>query len=305
MDMRIVRRVIVGFVLSGFAFVLSGCAEEVVLRESPIWDFPDEVKASLSKGDTRGKVRSILGDPLVEARRYRLEVYRKAGTDIRGVWVLPIPIALPMPGGDEGKVIVLVVYDEDDVVKVIATRLWAGGGTWKIAAGGFHFVNTYGSEPETLLGPSVSWKYLSEMKAVDGRCALVLVNGMCGIADVEQLSLDNQVIINLSSADGFCRGTLNGTYIPMDISRGKHHLSARTKHSQFETEFKCESEEHVYVELEVTSIPDWWWGKRFEGEFSISKTPSKNVIEMGELNPILWHRGTWYDESISPPAGSQ
>ena len=93
----------------------------------------------------------------------------------------------------------------------------------------------------------------------------------------------------------------------MDILPGKHHLSVPFSRSQLETEFECESEENVYVELEATPIPvpDRWRAKQLEGEISISKTPSENVIEMGELNPILWHRGTWFDESISPPAGSQ
>jgi hypothetical protein len=208
-----------------------------------------------------------------------------------------------MPGaGDKGIVIVLVVYDEDDVVKEIATRLWAGPAHWKVSAGGFHFAASSASGPQTLLGPSVSWKHLEKMKAVDGRCALVLVNGMCAM---DQVSLDNHTIIDLSPANYLCWGSLNGTYVRMDISPGKHHLSVRNKRGQFETEFECEGEENVYVELEATPIPDWWLGTRLEGEISISKIPSNNVIEMGELNPILWHGGTWYDESLSPPAGSQ
>ena len=302
MRLRIVRWVIAGLLGFAFVFVLSGCAEEVVLRESPIWDFPDEVRASLSRGDTRQKVRSTLGDPLVDARRYRVEVYRKSGRDINYAWPYPsISILIP---GDEATVIVLVVYDEDDVVKEIATRLWAGPAHWKVSAGGFHFATSSASGPQTLLGPSISWKHLGEMKAVDGRCALVLVNGRCAL---EQVSLDHHVIIDLPPVNNFCRGSLNRTYVRMDILPGKHHLSVPFSRSQLETEFECESEENVYVELEATPIPvpDRWRAKQLEGEISISKTPSENVIEMGELNPILWHRGTWFDESISPPAGSQ
>jgi hypothetical protein len=241
----------------------------------------------------------VLGEPLLDARSLGLEVYRKTGRDIDYLLAFGVPIPTP---GDKAIVIVLVVYDEDDVVKEIATRHWAGQLSWKITAGGFHFTTNYVSGPQTLLGPSITWKDLAEMKAADGRCALVLVNGMCAM---EQVSLGNRIIIDLSPAHRLCRGSLNGTYIRMDISPGKHHLSVRKKHSQFETEFECESEENVYVELEATSIPDWWWGKRLEGAISINKSPYKNLIDMGDLHPIIWHRGVWYRPSDIPSTPSQ
>lgn len=292
------RRVIAGLIISGFVFALSGCiGGEGVLRQSPIWVFYDEVNANLSRGDTRQKVRSILGDPLLDAQDYRLEVYRKAGRDIDYMWAL-VPIPIPLPG-DKAELIVLVVYDEDDVVKEIETRVWSASRLMTVAAGGFHFT-TSSSDTQTLLGPSISWKDLAEMKAVDEKCALVLVNGMCAMG---QVSLDDHEIVDLSLADVGCRGYFNGTFIRKNILSGKHHLSVRQKHDEFESEFECESGENVYAELEATFIPDWWHGPRLEGTISINKSPYKNLFDMDTLYPILWHRGFWYGPSdiVSTP----
>jgi len=291
MEMRIVRRVIAGLISSAFVFVLYGCITgEGLLRESPVWDFPDEVEASLSKGDTRQKVRSILGDPLVDARSYRIEVYRKAGRDIRYIWAT-IPIPIPVPG-EKAVVFVLVVYDEGDVIKEIATSVWSEARSWKLTADGYIFTASFLSEPRTLLGPSIFWKHLTEMKVVDGRCALVLVNGMCAMG---QVSLDDHESVDLSPSDVVCRGYFNGTFIRKEILTGKHHLRVKQKHDEFETEFECESGENVYAELEATSVWDRWWGNRLEGTILINKSPYKNLIDMDALHPILWHRGVWYD----------
>ena len=270
------------------------------MRETPVWGFPEEVKARLSKGDSRQKVRSILGDPLVDARDYGVEVYRKAGRDIDFIWAL-VPIPIPEPG-EKAVVFVLVVYDEDDVVKEIATSVWSEARSWKLTADGYIFTASFISEPRTLWGPSISWKYLAEMEAVDGRCGLVLVNGMCAMG---QVSLDDHEIIDLSPADVVCRGYFNGTFIRKEISPGKHHLSIRQKHDEFETEFECESGENVYAELVATSIPDWWWGLRLEGAILINKSRYKNLIDMDTLHPILWHRGVWYRPPDIPSTSTQ
>lgn len=300
MEKQVFRFLISGLISSVFVFALSGCyGGEGVLRRSPIWVFYDEVNASLSRGDTRQKVRSILGDPLVDARGYRIEAYRKAGRDIDYTWAL-IPIYIPHPG-DKAELIVLVVYDEDDVVMEIATSVGSATRLMTVAAGGFRFT-TSPSDTQTLLGPSISWKDLAEIKAVDGKCALVLVNGMCAM---RQVSLDDREIVDLSLTDAVCRGCFNGTFIRKNISSGKHHLSDRQKHDEFESEFECESGENVYAELEATLIRDWWHGSRLEGAISINKSPYKNLIDMDTLYPILWHRGVWYGPLDTPSTSTQ
>lgn len=52
MEIRIVRLVIAGLILSEFVFALSGCGEGV-LRSTQVRNLPDEVEAKLSIGDTR------------------------------------------------------------------------------------------------------------------------------------------------------------------------------------------------------------------------------------------------------------
>jgi len=161
-------------------------------------------------------------------------------------------------------------------------------------------IASFMSEPRTLWGPSIPWKYLAEINPVGDRCGLVLVNGMCAMG---QVFLDDHEFIDLSPADVVCRGAFNGTFIRKDISTGKHHLRVKQKHDEFEAAFECESGENVYAELEATSIRDWWGHPRLEGAILINKSPYKNLIKMVNLHPILWHRGEWYGPNTLDGSG--
>lgn len=247
------------------------------------------------------EVRSLLGEPLLDARSLGVEVYRKTGRDINFPWVV-YPVPLPVPG-QKVMVIVLVAYDDQDVAKEIETGFWiprhAGDRPdfW-ITANSFHFVNNFGSEPDTLLGPSIPWKGFEKMEVIEGKCALVLLMGECVM---EQVWLDDHEIADLSPAGAWCGeywdNNFYGTYIRMNISPGMHQLDVRQKerHSEFRTAFDCDSGETVYAELTADVIHDIWGGFQLKGDISISKKPTKRLIDMGDLCPILWHQGTWYN----------
>jgi hypothetical protein len=301
MNMRLVRRVIAGLILSGFVFALSGCIG------GGVWD-PTEAKnleAKLSIGDTRQKVRAVLGEPLLDARSLGLEVYRKTGRDLEYFWVIwPIPVPSP---GDKVIGYVLVDYDEQDVVSEFAADYWVpiyGRGKhadlW-ITAGGHHFLNT-----ETLLAPAIPWEKLAEATPSDNACTLVLVMGECLMG---QVSLNNLEIADLSPGvcAGYWNNNLYGTFIRKEISPGTHRLDIHYKQGRgdFETVFSCESGETVYAELEADTVDDKRHMYRFEGVISISKSLTENIIKMGDLSAILWHRGTWYGPLTSPTAGSK
>ena len=137
MEMRIVHRVITGSIIAGFFVALSGCGYGV-WHKTTVRNVPEEVNATISIGDTRQKVRSLIGDPLIDARDIGVEVYRNAGRDVDVILAI-VPIPVP---GDKAVVFILVVYDEDDVVKVIAPRIWGGQLSWKLGADGFIFTNS-------------------------------------------------------------------------------------------------------------------------------------------------------------------
>ena len=72
-DMRLLRWVIAGLIPSGFVVGLSGCATgHGVWHRTEIRNLPDELLTKFSLGDTRQKVRHILGDPPIDARVSRL-----------------------------------------------------------------------------------------------------------------------------------------------------------------------------------------------------------------------------------------
>jgi len=305
-DMRFVRSVIIGLIFSGFVIALSGCASgEGVWHRTETRHLPDELRTKLSVGDTRKKVHQVLGEPLLDARKLEVELYRKSGRDIdyMWVWVFYAGVALPAPG-QKVIVFVMVSYDERDLVKEITTDFWIPGHShdYWATAGGYAFVNSYYNEPETILAPPFTWRELTD-KPVDGnRCTLVLLMGEC---PMEQISLDATNIIDLSPAGGWCgwdrweqrEHSLYGAFLKKEIAPGSHNLSIRqkTKKGNFGVNFSCEAGETVIAELQASHTADSTFPNlRLQGEISISKNPIKNPLDIDALHPIIWHQDTWY-----------
>lgn len=308
------RWVITGLIFFGLVYILSGCGV-FVTYESQVRSLPSKVSDEISLGDTREKVHSVLGTPLVDSPILGVEVYRHTGLDIDIHWpVIPIPIPAP---GDKVLAFTLVSYDENGLVQEIDSDVWDvdrefgistehyHGDLW-ITANNYHFSNNCGVEPETLLGPSVSWRSLAGSIVAENGCKLVLVMGEWVM---EKVSLDGHRIADLSPAGSCCAikmdkncnlgacirsANLSGTFLRIDIDSGTHQLSIKSCHGDFEKVFECEADETVYAEIKANPVHDYWWGVRLEGEISITKTPANNVIDMGTLYPILWHGGTWY-----------
>jgi hypothetical protein len=319
MATRLVQRVIAGLFFSGFIFALSGCIP-VQVTQTEVRDLPDEVRVKLSRGDTRQKVRSVLGDPLIDVRNIGVEVYLQSGRDIY-MDIVFVLLRLPVPfPGDKFSVITLVVYDENEVVRDIAADLWSHGSvgeTWGdnygITAGEFSFVNIVKSKPDTILGPPISWQDLAGMAAPEGSCSLVLVMGDC---PMEQVSLDANLIADLSPAGDHCVLNMGspprkrhffGTFIQKAIPVGSHRLSIHqgAGDSDFETDFECAPGEVIYAEIEVQPWGPAWYGGHVAGSISIRKSIPNNVVEMGKLRQILWRKDTWYGASNSSGAYSQ
>lgn len=306
MNTRLWRWTLAGLIYSGFVFTLSGCV--LPTQPTDVRNLPDEVREKLSIGDTRQKVRSVLGDPLIDAQSLGVEVYSQSGRDY--LRIVPLSIPLPLPSDNKVSSFTLVTYDKNEIVKDIATDVWISlrghglGNNFWINAGEFSFVNIGLREPSTLLGPSKYWQELEGMVVPEGSCSLVLLMGKC---PMEQVSLDADQIVDLKevhSSCGYvenwleCSNNLCGTFIQKIISSGVHHLEILQESpipdAKFETVFECVSGETIYAELEgVDFIPNVWHG-HFEGAISIRKSNPNNVIEMGNLRPIIWHQDKWY-----------
>jgi outer membrane protein assembly factor BamE (lipoprotein component of BamABCDE complex) len=131
---------ITGLISSGLVFILAGCGMATV-HESEVWKIPDEVRTKLSVGDTRNEVRTLLGEPSIDARNLGLEAYLFKGRNVFIPWVI-YPAPLPLPGA-EATAGVLILYDEDDKIKDIAVD----GMSKNSDTAGFH---RYLSSPEWL-----------------------------------------------------------------------------------------------------------------------------------------------------------
>jgi hypothetical protein len=302
MNKMLSRRILAGLMYRAFVVVLAGCAAgHGVWHRTEARNLPDELAVKLSVGDSRQKVRQALGEPLLDARKLGVELYRKSGRDIDYDWALIIyvPVVTPHPG-QKVIVFVMVAYDEHDLVKEVETDFWIPGhslGFW-ISVGGYSFANSYYNEPETILAPPVTWDELSKTPVTDGRCALVLLMGEC---PMEEIVLDDSKIIDLSPAGGWCASQFEwqrrkenyfyDAFIRKNIVPGNHRLSVRqrTMHGNFETAFECESGRTVYAELKAGNVePGPIRQSRLQGAISISKNPRERVLDAESFYRILW-----------------
>lgn len=300
MDMRIVKQLTTGLLCLCYVFTLTGCGG-LYSHQTEVRNQPDNVGTKLSIGDARQKVRATLGDPLIDARSLGVEVYRNSGRDFDVGWVIVPWVPIPLLGG---KVIavVLVIYDEHDLVKNISTGIVERGSRtpdyslW-LEADDYVFTNTASMlPPDMLLGPEVTWEEALNEPTLIGHCELVLV--MRHFCPMEQVLLDNEEIVNMSRAAVYCGfspeyKTSFIAIIKKDIPSGFHQMDVHqiSWPGDFDASFECESGERVYAEFLAHIVP----GKnRFEGTISISKNTPNNVFEVDRLRSILWHGGTWY-----------
>jgi uncharacterized protein YceK len=307
--MKILRLAITVLILSGYVLILSGCGS-LVSHKADTRELSDEVKVKISVGDTRKKVRSIFGEPSVNIPSHKMEVYKKSDRDFDVIWVFapwaPVPIL-----GEKAIGVVFVIYDEQDLVKELAADVWEepprgayGYDEWVLKSGEFSFVNIYNQEPTTLLGPPVIWQELAASVSSEKNCSLVIVMGQC---PMEKISIDHNQIADFYLAGGYCdvdgpppdyeHHNLLRTFLWKEISPGNHRLRIhqRIKFGNMETTFDCAPGETIYAELEPSKmVPDTWYSRRLEGVITISKSITNNIVELGELRPILWHQGTWY-----------
>lgn len=286
-------------------FALSGCFNVGALHETRVRSEAAEVATQLSPGDTRQKVRSVLGEPLIDARDWRLELYQKQGTDIDwGLYGTPIPVPVP---GNQFILDVMVVYDESDLVTEVVLGTWeTGSGGSRLDAGDFSLIRHGGFSAATLLGPPMSWDELAAATPRPGTCSLILVMDRCPMPWVH---LDKKFLANpdpdaqVCDADAvrYARSTYNelvGTFLWTEVEPGDHLLTVNTLHGDpVKTTFRCESGESVYARLEnYRRVPS----KKFSDEWSlqatvaISRSTPNDIEEPGGIRPILMDNGRWY-----------
>jgi len=304
----------------GLVFVLSSCVA-IKVKDADIRHLPGELKATLSRGDTRQKVRSVLGEPLVYSQSLGVEVYQASGEDL----YFPLRVDYPVHAAT------LVTYDDNELVEELATGLWqlnSDVDVFRITASGFSVVNVSRFvPPETLLAPPVHWESLTAEQANKDECMLVLLMGQF---PMEAISLDGEEIADLSPAGSYVyefegmpefphyvyiehmekliyiherssvdMRNLSKAFIQRAIPPGVHTLSVRvTSSADLETMFECKRGEAVYAELSVKAarltkkpLPK----VIIDGSIVLSKSPPDSMIQMTELQAILWHNGAWID----------
>lgn len=276
-------------------------------HEADARDYASQAVPTVVVGDTRDKVRSVLGKPLVDARTIGLEVYRESGRDFVVGWIFVPWAVIPAPG-DKAVAVVLVLYDEKQVVTEVASGLWEET-NYRFArdsvdAGGFSFVNVSSEEPATLLSPPVASKDEATMPANDGRCSVFFVMNRC---PMETIRLDGRKIADFHLAGQYCRvdgeryqpanHVLYGTVLWIQTRPGKHtiNVSQRARFGDFEKAFECEAGDAVYAELQGRRlVPDAWYVRRLEGSIHITNLPPEKLISQDGKRFILWHEGSWF-----------
>jgi len=306
MEMRLFQLLIAGLFFSGLVCILPGCGT-LYEQKSDVPNFPDEVTSTIAIGDTRQKVHSSLGEPLVDAPDHGLEVYRRSGSDFAVGWIIAPWVPLPI-WSDKTVVVVLILYDDQEIVRDISVGTWEQTRhrfeTKAVNADGFTFINMSHKEPATLLSPPISSKGLVASKKDKGTCSLILVGGNC---PMEKILLNGHLIADFPYAGFDCsiedsayqarRHILKGNLLWKRIESGNNKINIRQRMfmGNFEKTFECKPGEIVYARLIGRK---WhrepWTFHHLEGDIHITKDDPDNPTEYDGARFILWHSGTWF-----------
>ena len=299
-----------GLIIAVHVFLLPGCGM-LYEHKSDVPGLQNEVASTLAIGDSRQKVHSLLGEPLVDVPDLGLEVYRKSGRDYAVLWIIAPWVPLPA-WGDKTIVVVMVVYDAQGMVEDISVGSWEETryryAYASVDAGGFSFLNTSRKGPATLLAPPVSSGELFATAAGDKTCSLIFVMGRC---PMETIVLDGVKIADFPNSGQYCSvddsgyshapnqssHVLYGTLLWMQVKPGMHQISVgqRLRSDDFQVSFECRPGETVYAELRGRQYkPDSWHGRRLEAAINITRGTPDNPDELDGSRFILWHAGSWF-----------
>lgn len=298
MSIKTLKVLILGLALSYFIYVLSACTPDYIHMPIELRDFPAESRYSHFPpfpGDTQEKVLSVLGEPLIDAKKLGIQVFHHIAP--QGMYYETFDIH-----GDV-HIFTLVSYDESDSVNSRShIRFpWESSTTLN----GFSFVGIGRSMPQTLLGPPFTSKKLLGTVTSISSCTIIFLFTDCPMAKV---SVDNVEVIDLGFLGSvYCRQELDqrerrehnyyGTYIKKEIPSGSHKIEMRKGRwdKKFETNFECDDGETIFTEFAVKGFEkSLWHGIEPVGVISIHKSFPESVIEEDTLRPILWHGGVWY-----------
>lgn len=301
MNIRYVKLIIAGVALSVFIFLLVDCAP-IATIPTELRNMPIEVRSNISPGDTREKVYSVLGKPLIDAIKLGAQVYQNSDSDIQFDLFFPF-----FPHGMSAVYMLTVVtYDENELVKDLKIGLWYSNSPDELDLylDGFSFLGISTNRPDTLLGPPVSSRELVKSSVPDKGCTLIVLFSECSMA---KISLDKVRIIDLVFTPYYCRPGLDqselrnheyyGTYIKKEIDKGVHkiEMSKGRWDKKFESNFECKHGEIIYTEFKAhgcEKVP--WHGIEPIGKISVYKSFPESSIEGDTWQPILWHEGKWY-----------
>jgi hypothetical protein len=307
MNMRLVRQVIAGLIFSGFVFTLSGCATGVLHRTEV-----RNLEAKLSIGDTRQKVRAVLGEPLLDARSLGLEVYRKTGRDIDYLMVI-WPIPWPSPG-QKVTVGMLVVYDEHNLVKDIDTISTSNTNVVDEAnAGGFMLIAGFdlNHKPlEILYAPVEGSRESLSQAPPPGQCkvffALTGYSFDTILVDGEKIVDDfGSILRNAEYVDRLFPGHTDNQkrlgFIWKSFPPGTHEVEVRrTRPYNPQPVFHslhCESAQTRYVHIVDIPLDGKLHAEvnvNFDVEFNVSNELPNTFVGRRE---IIFTQGTWLGDS--------
>ena len=302
--MRSIFFLLFSFTLTCF---LSACGGTLYERETDLPEYLSKTN-SISIGETRQKVRSVLGEPLLDLKTLKLEVYRKSGRDIAVLWVFLPWVPVPT-WGDKDVAVVLVLYDEQGKIREVSSQLWEGERfgfeAASVDAGGFSFVNISHKPPATLLSPPITSQDLVNIENNHKLCSLIFVMDRC---PMQTIFLDGYEIADFPNVGAYCdvyggfhdrfNQILFDALLWIQIEPGGHGINIRqrkTSVGDFEKSFECRPGEIVFTKLRGTQfVPDAWYVRRLEGSIHTTNDITDILSGLEGARFILWHEGSWY-----------
>jgi hypothetical protein len=289
------------------AFLMSACGV-LYERESEAPSFLNEVTSTIASGDTRQKVRTVLGKPLLELPSRELEVYLKSGRDIGVVWVIAPWVPVPT-WGDKSIAVILVLYDDKGKVRNLSSGLWKEERyrfeSASVDADGYSFVNISHKQPATLLSPPLSSNELANIAIDHENCTLIFDMGQC---PMEKILVDDHEIADFPYVGQYCDvdgGIYQGsnhimfdTLLWVQIEPGVHNIYIHHRGpavADLKKSVSCKPGEVVVAKLLGSQfVTDRWHGLRLEGTIQVTYGTTNILRKLEGARFILWHEGSWY-----------
>lgn len=237
-------------IVGALAVLALGACIPITLHESKLEKTVPKSVGAIDVGETtRGKVRELLGEPLITSEYWRFDAFRMTDTN---AGVVVFPPYIPIPSWTTETAYALVTYAEDG--RVAGTGwTWSMSGIWSIGHGDdvaavSSGVSLHASGGTVFLAASPESRdaYLRDFPTHE-RCRAVI--GCAGDSCDAMVTVDGRTDVAFRSAVT----PLSSGLVAVELEPGQHRIDLTGSEAKFNAaaEFECDAGDRRFVSIDL------------------------------------------------------